>query len=218
MTSPIVVCLDDPIADRIDTTLLWRSGIDVRHLRSLDEARSAVQAHGASLIIIDRDDAQAEAFVRSLRADERTRGVSIVVAARGDLRPTELQLLDAGANAVLRLPAGPEWDARLSRLTSVPLRRAVRLPVRLQIQGRTLLDLESVSGTILNLSATGILVECDRSLELCSEVGFSFFIPGAPVPILGRGRVVRDAGAGHFGIEFAALSPEAAAQIARLRS
>jgi len=218
MTSRVIVCLDDPIADGVDTTLLWRSGIDVRHLRSLADAQSAVLTDGASLVIIDRDDAQAETFVRRLRADERTRAVSIVVAARGDLRPQELQLLDAGANAVLRLPAGPEWDARLSRLANVPGRRAVRLPVRLQIQGRTLLDLDSVTGTILNLSATGILVECDRTLELCSEVGFSFFIPGAPIPILGRGRVVRDAGGGHFGIEFAGLSPEAAAQIARLRS
>jgi hypothetical protein len=117
---------------------------------------------------------------------------------------------------VLRLPAGPEWDERLSRLALVPSRRAVRLPVRLQIEGRTLLDLESVTGTILNVSATGFLVECDRLLELRVTVGFSFFLPGNPVAIAGHGRVVRAAGGGRFGIEFELLDSKTAEQMARL--
>ncbi len=216
MNVTVLICLHDPAADGLDETLLMRTGLDWRRVGTLTEARTLLSPRRPGLVVLDRDDPGAEAFIREVRQDELTRSVSVVVAARGEFRSHELQLLEAGANAVLRLPPGPEWDERLARLARVPSRRAVRLPVRLQIEGRTLLDLTSITGTVLNLSATGFLVECDRVLDLGVTVRFSFFLPGNPVAIVGQGRVMRDGGAGRFGVEFDRLDGEAAEQMAHL--
>jgi CheY-like chemotaxis protein len=214
--SVVLICLADPGADGLERTLLWRSDLR-RHLAaSAAEARALLGALHPTLIVIDRDLPDAEVLVRDVRADECARVASIVVAARGDLRPSELALLDAGANAVLRLPGGPEWDERLARLTQVPLRKALRLPVHLELQGRTLLDLASASGTILNVSTTGMLIECDRPLDLGTEVSFSFCPPAAPSVIVGQGRIVRLAGAGRVGVEFFDLDAAAARTITSL--
>jgi DNA-binding response OmpR family regulator len=189
----------------------------VRHLAtSTAEARAFLATLHPALIVIERDLPGAELLVRDIRADERARAASIVVAARGELRPSELALLDAGANAVLRLPAGPDWDERLARLAKVPLRKALRLLVHLQLEGRTLLDLASANGTILNVSTTGMLIECDHPLELGTEVAFSFRLPAAPSPIVGRGRIVRLAGAGRVGVEFLDLGAAAIREITSL--
>ena len=57
-----------------------------------------------------------------------------MVAARGDFDPSEVELLEAGANAILRLPAGPEWDERLPRLMDVPVRREARFTVHFDVE------------------------------------------------------------------------------------
>jgi hypothetical protein len=157
-----------------------------------------------------------EALIGDIRNNERLRSTSIVVAATGDMRASEITLLEAGANAVLRLPAGPDWDERLARLARVPQRAAVRVPVRLQVEGRTLLDLASADGTILNVSTSGMLLECTRPLELWTEMDFSFQLPGSRSTIAGRGRVVRLAGSGRFGVEFLELPAAAREAIDRL--
>ncbi len=211
-----LICLADATSQGLEGTLLWRGGVKRQSAGTLAEAQNALAGSRFDILVLDRDLPGVEDLIRALRADERQRAISIVVAARGDMRPSELQLLDSGANAILRLPAGPEWDQRLSRLVSVPPRKAVRAPVRLELEGRTLLDMQLAHATILNLSVTGMLLETDRPLDLQSELSFSFFLPQFSTPIVGRGRVVRHAGGGRFGIEFDELPPEARDAIGRL--
>jgi DNA-binding response OmpR family regulator len=212
----VLIVLADPKADGLERTLLWRAGVDRRSAQTLDQARSALSSPRPALLVVDRDLPGLETFIRELRSHDHLRSLSVVIAARGDLRPSELQLLDAGANAILRLPAGPAWDDRLARLMLVPSRKAVRVPARLQLEGRTLLDVETINVTVLNVSATGMLIECDRPLELRAELGFAFFLPGGKTPLVGRGRVVRHAGAGRFGVEFEGLPQDALSLISRL--
>jgi CheY-like chemotaxis protein len=217
LMSIVLICLADPVADGLDWTLLWRDDVDRRFAATATEVRALIHTLHPALLAVDRDIVGAEELVRDIRADERTRALSIVVAARGDLRPSELSLLDAGVNAVLRLPAGPAWDERLARLLKVPRRRTIRVPVRLQFEGCTVLDFATANGTILNLSERGMLIECDRDLDLGIEVAFSFQVPAAQSTVAGRGRIVRLAGAARFGVEFHDLAPAAIEQMARLR-
>jgi CheY-like chemotaxis protein len=212
----VLIVLPDPKSDGLDRTLLWRGGLERRMVQTIQEAGAAMAAPRPVLLVVDRDLPGLEGFIRQLRSHERYRTLSIVVAARGEMRPSELQLLEAGANAILRLPAGPVWDARLSRLIEVPSRKAVRAPVRLELEGRTLLDVETINATVLNVSSTGMLIECDRPLDLQSDLGFTFFLPGGKTPLVGRGRVVRHAGAGRFGIEFDGLATTALEIISQL--
>lgn len=163
----------------------------------------AVAVH-PRLVVVDRDLPQARRLIESLRSDAVTRDVSIALFARGPMEDRELLLLSVGANAVLRLPAGPEWDARLSELLSVAPRRAVRLPVRLEFEARSS-AMEVVGGTVLNLSMSGMLVETRAQLEVGTDLDFLFVLLTDQPHLGGAGQVVRQAGPRLFGVRFYGL-------------
>lgn len=210
----VLICALDPLMDDLHGTLLWRDGIE-RHVagRFADALAIAVAAR-PTLVIVDRDLHQAPELVRDLRADASTRATSIAVVARGELTPLELELLEAGANAVLRLPPGPEWDERLSRLLNVPVRRRVRGSVRLEFECRSG-RIERTRGTVLDISVTGMRVACSAALEVGADLDFRFRLPGSGAPIAGSGRVVRRDHAGRLGIEFYGLEGDGAQRLAR---
>jgi hypothetical protein len=213
----VLVCVADPAADGLDRTILWRQDIERTVIPHLGGLLALVLERRPQLLFIDRDQPDLEGAIRQLRAEASTRTVSVAVGARGDLRPIELQLLDAGANAIIRLPATPECNERLSRLIAVPLRKAVRIPVRLQVEGQSLLDVRHVSGTIVNISVSGMLVESTQPLEMFSEITFVLQLPGTALPTAGHGRVVRHAGGTEYGVEFDGIDPATIERIAQLR-
>ena len=62
----------------------------------------------------------AAAIVAALRQDPITRPTAIVALGRSEFGFDHLDLLEAGANAILPLPPGHDWDDRLMRLIHVP--------------------------------------------------------------------------------------------------
>ena len=203
----VLICAPDPLTDDLHETVVWRDGTE-RHLAStFQDAFVMAVAARPDLIVLDRDLPRAARLVEDLRADEKTRHVSIVVAARGDMADLELQLLEAGANAVIRLPAGSEWDERLSHLMRVPPRRAARVPLRIQFEGKTA-HVETVWGSVLNLSATGMLIEASGPLAIGADLDFKFLLPGSSAHIRGTGHIVREAKKGCFGVHFYGLEAD----------
>ena len=77
----------------------------------------------------------AAAIVAALRQDPITRPTAIVALGRSEFGFDHLDLLEAGANAILPLPPGHDWDDRLMRLIHVPVRRATRFPVDMALEG-----------------------------------------------------------------------------------
>jgi hypothetical protein len=116
-----------------------------------------------------------------------------------------LLLLQGGANAILRLPAGPDWNERLAPLLSVAPRRAARIAVRLEFEGQGGLTVESFVATVLNLSESGMLVETKAPLAVGTDVDFRFRLRGGGEPVAGCGVVVREAGTGRYGVRFYGL-------------
>jgi hypothetical protein len=179
-----------------------------RHLTSRLEVAQNLALGRLDIALIDRDLHWAERFVKDLRSGRATRRLSIAVLARGDFDPAELALIQAGANSVLRLPADPEWDKRLARLVQVAVRRQARFPVQFQVDAGFLGEAE-VAAAAINLSETGMLIECRQlRLQVGSELHFAFQFPEQPGLISGRARVARVAGAHQFGIEFTDLEGE----------
>lgn len=165
------------------------------------------------LVLVDRGLARAEELVRRLRADESTRALSIAVVARGDFEPAEVELIEAGANAVLRLPADGNWDSRLLKLMSVPMRRDARFPVHLRLSDPLRHDAAGV-GLALNLSVHGMLVEAQAPLGLHDRLAFAFRLREHDrEKVSGRGHVVRQADPTRFGVEFEQLDHAGAARI-----
>lgn len=122
----VLICSHGDVEQDLGATLLWREDIERHVIAKMEEAQMLAVAARPRLVVIDRDLPWAARVVAALREDPATRGLSLVVMARGDFDPAEVELLECGANAILRLPAGPEWNERLERLLDVPVRKEAR--------------------------------------------------------------------------------------------
>ncbi len=196
-----LVCAPGPLDHELQQTVLCRRNVE-RHLaRNIAQARTQAAAAKPDIIVIDQALTEASRLVSELRDDPQTRKVSIAVLARGDFDASDVELLQAGANAILRLPPGPEWDDRLFRLIHVPVRKEARLPIHLQITAAFGGVGDSFPALILNLSIHGMLLLCSRPMRVGDDVHFAFQIPNRPGLIIGTGTVVRQVEEDQYGIE-----------------
>jgi DNA-binding response OmpR family regulator len=209
----VLICSQSDLEAELSGTPLWRADIE-RHLASrVEEAQMLAVASRPDLVAVDRDLPRAARLVSALREEAATRRASIVVLARGDFDPLEVELLEAGANAVLRLPPGPEWEARLRVLLAVPVRRQARLAVHLQVEGFRAGGVP-VEGIALDLSQTGMLLEVRAPLHPGDDLDLRFRTPDRSL-IEAHARVVRQAGAVRFGVQFAGLGSSERERIRR---
>jgi DNA-binding response OmpR family regulator len=201
------------LTEELEGTILTRQGVLRYSAQGLEEAQMMALAAPPELVLIDRDLPRAEELILRLRADDLTRDVSVAVFARGEFEPSEVALLEAGANALLRLPVDPEWDQRLIKLMSVPLRRDARFPVHLRLS-HPLGDSAAAVGLALNLSLHGMLIEAQAPIGVHERLAFAFRLRQEDRDkISGQGRVVRQAGPLQYGVEFERLDHAGAAKI-----
>jgi len=211
----LLICAPDPLDHELHDTLLWRDGIE-RYVadRFEDALTTAVAAH-PDLVVVDRELPRALRLIQDLRRESPTRSASIAILTRGAFELDEVAFLEAGANAILRLPVGPEWEERLGRLLTVPRRRRVRLTVKLEFEGRKRPGVERLTGQVLDISVHGMRIECPAALPLGTDLDFVVQLPDDLGPVLGCGRVMRVAGPGSHGVEFYALEGDGAERIER---
>jgi DNA-binding response OmpR family regulator len=201
-----LICAEADLAPDLAATVLGREGTERLQATSFEQARMMAVAARPELVLVDRNLPRAAALVSALRRDDATRGASIAVLSGGEFDAVELELLDAGANAVLRRPAGPEWDERLNGLLAVPVRREARIPVSFRVQA-ILPSSDVVRATALNVSRHGLLLETRLgALSVGEEVELQVSLPGHEDPLPAEGRVVREAGPGRFGVQFLELA------------
>ncbi len=197
-----LICSTADVEAELGKTVLWRGGMERQLARRADEARGLLASSRPALVIVDRDLPGAEALVAAIRQETSTRQTSVVVMARGDFETSEVELLEAGANAILRLPPGADWDERLMRLVEVPVRREARFSVFFKVEGGTDDNGAPVVGTALNLSVSGMLLETPSPVRVGSELHLQFRLPDLDELVRATGRVVRLAGGRRYGIEF----------------
>ncbi len=214
MAVALLCCEADLEAD-LRGTVLWRADFE-RHLaRRLEDAQLMALTETPELVVVERELPWAPELVRVLRADPLTRAVSIAVVSRGEFNPREVELLEAGANAVLRLPVGPDWDERLSRLAHVPTRAEARCGVDFEVDATVRQGAPSLRGVALDLSTTGMLLQSPVELSVGEDVDFRFHLPGAGPLVAGCGRVVRQAGERRYGVEFYGLEGQGSEDVRR---
>jgi len=198
--SVLICAAAGPVADDLHASPVWRDGVDRHKADSLHTGLSLAVAARPTLVVIDRDLPRAEKLVLEIRANAQTAGCSIVVVATGDSQPGELELLEAGANAILRHPPNGEWEERLGRLLRVPTRRNLRMHADLQVEGQ--FGTEQHTGRALNVSRTGMLLDCPAAARVGDEIRFDLHL-SMDMSVKGTARVVRMAGANKYGCEFA---------------
>lgn len=195
----VLVCSEDDLRPELAGTIVGRQGIEVYRAQRLQDVRLLASTLGPQVILVDRDFPEARGFIEALRKEPATQNRSLAVLARGEMDPSEMDLLEAGANAILRLPPDDGWNERLSRLLSVPARHQARLVVRIAVDTEP-----ECAGAILNLSVGGMLLATHKSLRVNDELGFRFRLPDGTT-VTGRGRVAREAAPTGFGVEFVSV-------------
>jgi len=208
-----LICSQTQLDAELGQTALWRGDMERRIVTRPEEARVMAIAAKPNIVVVDRDLPGAARLVTELRQEPSTRALSIAVLARGDFEPSEVLLLEAGANAVLRLPPGRDWNERLVRLIHVPMRKAARFPVQFAVEAVHVEEGTSIPAMALNLSETGILIDSQVPIRVGDALSLVFRLPSSASPVMASGRVVRQASASQFGIEFSRLESGALERI-----
>jgi len=209
----VLICSPVSLEDGLRSTCLWREGITRRYASNIDEATAGVIAWRPRLAVVDRDLTGSVGLVKSLRHDATTRRLSIAIVVRGQFASMEVDLLQAGANAILRFPTNADWDERLTRLLEVPARREGRFSVRFGVQSYAGVAGGQSRALALNLSVNGMLLECPYPLAVGDELTLDLKLADTGKTVTAAGRVVRTAGPGRFGVEFRRLDAESAQEI-----
>jgi CheY-like chemotaxis protein len=197
-----LICSRESVERDLADTVLWRKNVVLRVAETPEEAHAEAIANPPNVIVIDHRFPDAPRLVARFRENPATRRISIVALARGDFSPAELEILEAGANAILRLPPGPDWDDRLTRLVHVPMRREARFDVALQLEAGFGTQGDVFSATALNLSVNGMLIQSEQALQVGDDVHFAFQLPGEDTFVNGMGTVVRHGSQkGQYGVE-----------------
>ncbi len=216
MALTALILSPSPLDAELADTVLWRGNVERYTAFSADEARTVASGGRPDILVVDERMANAAALVFQLRQDPLTRNVSIVALARGDFDPSEVALIEAGANAILRLPPGPEWDDRLERLIHVPLRRSARFEMALQVDSRFEVAGHIFPVTTVNLSVNGMLVESEQPLRLGDDLQFAFCFPHTEEVVSGAATVVRECAVpNQFGVELVHVEGDGRVRIRR---
>ncbi len=202
------------LAHELCGTALFRDNVE--RLSATDAA--GVQRHAGrgkiDVVVVDSALPDAPAVVALLRQDPATRPTAIVALGRSDFGSGQLELLQAGANAILPLPPGPDWDDRLVRLIHVPIRKAARFPVDITVTGGLRSGLR-FTGRALNLSVHGLLIESSHELEVGDDVHLEFELPDGNGPVSATGTVVRQGPERSFGVELTHVEGDGRVRIKR---
>jgi PilZ domain len=198
----------------LQSTALSRGDFEWIGCSQLAAAKAAFEKR-VDLVVIDRELAWALPLVRWMRGSPETAAVPALVASRGGDPTRDRELAAAGAHAVLRLPAGREWDGCLSRLLPFAVRVGLRVPVHFRVSGRIAATREARTGTALDVSEAGMLLEA-TDLALGDELHLVFQVPGRSVPTSVPARVVRRAAHDRWGLALAPTRDDFVRQIRAL--
>lgn len=202
----VVICSDKALEAQLGRTLLWRQDVERFTAASTGAAVQIARNVGPDLILVDCDLPDALDLVRTMAGHPLTRDLPVAVLVHRVFDVRGLEFIDAGAKEILRLPAGPEWDERLTRLFRIRGRRAIRLPLRIQID---VFDRGSpLAATGIDLSASGLLLSCRSPLKVGEQVRLTFRVPGFADPVRSMALVVRDAGETRYGLQFLYLEDD----------
>lgn len=201
----VLICSNRPLDRDLQGTVLFRNGVQREIVRTAAEVQTRLAAGRVALLCIHRQVAGIEPLIRTLRKSATLKRISIVVFSEDDFDPSEVEVLEAGANAILRLPPGDDFNTRVGRLIEVPARRDVRIPVRLQVGASSGFG-ATVPVLALNLSATGVLIESNHHLNMGDEVHVAFRFDESGEIFSATAHITRNAGPNRYGATFETIS------------
>jgi CheY-like chemotaxis protein len=198
-------------------SFLKRADLRVFIAATNDEALKIHRLESTNLIIIQLDmpGMPSEQFCSMIRNDEAVSAVSVIMVC-----PDTPEALDRSAecrvNAVLRQPVHPfVLMVKAQQLLDIAARKTLRVLLSANVEGRV--DDEPFVCRIRNISTTGMLIECDSTLEIGARLYCVFYLPNA-VKIEVSGKIIRslEETFGHKDHQYGLLFTDITAETRRL--
>jgi response regulator RpfG family c-di-GMP phosphodiesterase len=200
-----------------DKTFLSRAGIALRTAASNEDVLSLHRDEPAGVIVtrVDAGTMSGEQLCAAIREDRQLRNVSVIMVCPNT---------DAGraaaarcrANEVLTLPLDTALlMAKAQQLMQVTVRKSYRVLLSVTVEGKD--RTASFLCKSENVSATGLLIETARHLQVGDRLSCSFFL--GPMQVSALGEIVRvitplrDSSLNRYGIRFTEISESAKAAI-----
>jgi CheY-like chemotaxis protein len=193
-------------------SFLNRTDIQLFVAATTDMAYKVHRAEHVDLIIIEHDmpGIPSEQLCSRIRKDPNLRSVSMIVVCENAPAAIE-QSKQCGANTVLTRPVHPlVLMEKAQQLLDIATRGALRMALSATVDGR--LGEKSFLCVIRNISASGMLIETDTSLDKDAVLSCGLSLPDGK-KIQASCRVVRSVepptGQGrHYGVMFTDIAPK----------
>jgi CheY-like chemotaxis protein len=195
-----------------EETILRRNNVKLYTKDTAEEALALHRKERMDLIVADLNMPRmgGDKLCATLRGDEDLGRVYFIIICTGkkaDLKRCET----CGANSFILRPFDiPEIVARVGRLLEIPRRQDLRVLVKVTVQGN--FRQEPFFCTSRDISASGILIETDKTLARGDVISGSFFLPNSDrVNIEGEVvRVIRGSTSAYsYGVKFVESAQEA---------
>ncbi len=148
---------------------------------------------------------------RTIRANAVMRHTSILMFSDDAGEATRERCLAAGANGFVSKPFRTgDLMTRVARLLDIADRKNTQLLAHVDVLGGAP-EIGQFVGRIVNLSATGLLLETDAPLDVGRELSLTFFVPGSRKQARTKARVVRRVDAQNavrWGVRFTELNDD----------
>ncbi|MFQ5329383.1 MAG: response regulator [Thermodesulfobacteriota bacterium] len=202
----------------IEQTLLNRPDITIFTATSGEEAIQIHERENVDVILLDllMPGMDGETVCKHIRADSRLMGVSIIMVTTSTSPEDIERCIEAGANDYILKPINPtELLTKFQRYVKVAQRWDLRILTRMDVSVADQDSMGSFMGNTVNISSSGVLVECTHNLDVGDAVSCSFSLPGNTSTITSTGEVVRSKEINHtqsritrYGIRFLDIGEE----------
>jgi two-component system, cell cycle response regulator DivK len=182
-------------------------------LLETSSGRQAIEIHrreNVDLIVmpLTMTGTDGETVTRTIRASAAMRHVSILMFSDDARDATRDRCLAAGANEFVSRPFhSVDVMTRVARLLDIADRKKTQLLAHVDVHGGSP-AIDQFVARIVNLSATGLLLEADAALEIGRQLSLSFFVPGTRTRARAGAVVVRrvdGSNAVRWGVRFTTL-------------
>ena len=189
----ILLASTEPGSAALGKSLLARKEYRVMGSTSGVDALNKVKFEHPDIAILDYAlaDMNGDEVCREIKADPDVRGTIVAVAIVAGDAWLESRAKEAGADHVLDKPLEIEVvETWLAEVMKAPLRRAVRVPLRIKVEGAS--SMGEMSGDAIDLSTSGLrflMRNCE--LETGYSVWLKFRLGEDTPPVVCKGQVVR---------------------------
>jgi DNA-binding response OmpR family regulator len=208
----VVLVAEAKIAEGVRRSLLERSQLHVRTTASGIEGFNLIKYEHPELAFIDLAlaDVSGDELCRDVKADPSMKGTQVAMFIDKDDWFRD-RAKDAGADFIIEKPFTiDDLEAVIAKTLNVPVRRAVRVPVRIKVDSATAKG--EASGYTVDVSTSGVLFDMEKcELEKGFAIWLKFQLTADSPPITVKGEVARVApmGTGYrIGVAFKSFHGE----------